>query len=195
LISEEIGDLVSPVLTRFGRLDILIHSAGLIIPSPVRNTHSADLRSQFGVNIWAPYLVTQSFLPYLIEAHGDVVFINSLITRTFGEGRAAYAATKHALKSFADSLREEVKTADVRVTTVFPGSTATPMQAKICTQVGKVYRPERLIQPRDIARTVVSTVALPRTTEITDIYMRPRSPASYVLASAICALSGIAFSL
>ena len=84
-----------------------------------------------------------------------------------------YAATQHALRAIADSLRAEVNPQGVRVLSVFPGRTATPMQARLCELEGKAYSPERLIQPEDIASTVIHALTLPRTAEITEISIRP----------------------
>ena len=84
-----------------------------------------------------------------------------------------YAATKAALKAMADSLREEVNPDGVRVLSIFVGRTATPMQAALHEAEGKEYRPERLLQPEDIASTIVHALCMPRTAEITEVDIRP----------------------
>jgi NADP-dependent 3-hydroxy acid dehydrogenase YdfG len=86
---------------------------------------------------------------------------------------AQYSATKHALKAIADSLREEVNAEGVRVVSVYPGRTATPMQAEVHELEGKPYKPERLMQPADVAEVVLTALTLPRTTEVTDLMVRP----------------------
>jgi NADP-dependent 3-hydroxy acid dehydrogenase YdfG len=86
---------------------------------------------------------------------------------------AQYAATKHALRAFTNSLRQEVNADSVRVLSVFLGRTATPMQQAIHAQEGKPYHSERLIQPEDVAAVVVNALSLPRTAEVTEIHMRP----------------------
>jgi NADP-dependent 3-hydroxy acid dehydrogenase YdfG len=84
-----------------------------------------------------------------------------------------YAASKHALRAVADSLRDEVNPSCIRVQSVYLGRTATPMQAAIHAAEGKPYQPELLIQPEDVASTIIHAVGLPRTAEITEISMRP----------------------
>jgi NADP-dependent 3-hydroxy acid dehydrogenase YdfG len=84
-----------------------------------------------------------------------------------------YAATKHALKAIADSLRAEVNTYGVRVLSIYPGRTATPMQAAVYKMEGKTYEPEKLMQPKDVAEVVMDALSLPRTAEVTDIHIRP----------------------
>ncbi len=61
----------------------------------------------------------------------------------------------------------------LRVLSVFLGRTASPMQAAIHRLEGREYRPERLIQPQDVATVVINALSLPRSVEVTDISMRP----------------------
>ena len=82
------------------------------------------------------------------------------------------------MRALADSTREEVNSQGVRVTTIFLGRTATARQAAVFTMEQRAYTPERLIQPSDIASVVVGLVLLPRTSEVTEIRMRPRLPPS-----------------
>jgi NADP-dependent 3-hydroxy acid dehydrogenase YdfG len=84
-----------------------------------------------------------------------------------------YAATQHGLKAIADSLREEVNPYGIRVLSIYPGRTATPLQKRLHEAEGKLYRPEALLQPSDIASVVIHSLALPKTAEVTDIHIRP----------------------
>jgi NADP-dependent 3-hydroxy acid dehydrogenase YdfG len=104
---------------------------------------------------------------------GQIVFINSSSGRHAKANAGHYGATKHALKGFADSLREEVNASGVRVLSLFLGRTATPMQAAIHEFEGRSYRPDALIQPEDVAFVVAASLSLARNAEITDISMRP----------------------
>jgi NADP-dependent 3-hydroxy acid dehydrogenase YdfG len=88
-------------------------------------------------------------------------------------GVAQYAATKHALKAIADSLREEINDDGVRVLSVFLGRTATPMQAAVHEMEGREYYPELLLQPEDVASVIINALSLPRSAEVTDIIVRP----------------------
>jgi short-subunit dehydrogenase len=86
------------------------------------------------------------------------VFINSTAGLTASANVAQYAATKHALRAIADSLREELNPDGVRVVSVYPGRTATPLQARLHTLEGRDYRPDRLAQPEDVASVVMSAL-------------------------------------
>lgn len=158
----------------FGGVDILVHSIGLFRAGPIATSPVEDLDAQYRVNLRVPYLLTQELLPSLIERRGQVVFVNSSAGFHPARGNwGAYSATKHGLRALADSLRDEVNKKGVRVLTVFPGRTATPMQEEVHRFEGKPYDPSHFLQPEDIAASVVQALRLPRTAELTDLHIRP----------------------
>lgn len=101
------------------------------------------------------------------------MFINSSQALRATAGLGQYAATKHAMKAVADSLRDEVNADGVRVTSIFLGRTASERQRAVFATERRTYPPERLIQRADVAQVVLSLLRLPRTAEVTDIVMRP----------------------
>jgi len=158
----------------FGGVDLLIHSIGLFRAGPIETSPVEDLDAQYRVNLRVPYLLTQELLPSLIERQGQVVFVNSSAGFHPARGNwGAYAATKHGLRAFADSLRDEVNRKGVRVLSVFPGRTATAMQEEVHRFEGRPYDPSRFLQPEDVAAAVVQALRLPRTAELTDLHIRP----------------------
>jgi NADP-dependent 3-hydroxy acid dehydrogenase YdfG len=169
----EIKGLVSQLEQDFGRVDILVHSAGILRLGPLRDVPVADLDSQYQAHVRAPYLLTQALLPMLTASQGEVVFINSSIVFTNRAETGQYAATKYALQALANSLRDEVNDLGIRVLSIYPGRTATLLQAASHQRAGKPYHPERLLQPEDVAAMVLSALRLPRTAEVTDIRIRP----------------------
>lgn len=172
-IDDDVRHLTRDFQRNFGAIDILIHSAGVISMGKIERASIEGFDLQYRINVRAPYLLTQAFLPMLKLRRGQVVFINSSAGLTAKAGVAQYAATKHALKAVADSLREEVNADGVRVLSVYPGRTASPMQASVHAMEDKIYVPEKLMQPEDVATVVLSALCLPRTTEVTDISVRP----------------------
>jgi short-subunit dehydrogenase len=153
LSDQELRGLKKQVMKSSGGVDILVHSAGVIARSNVGNASTKDLDWQYRSNVRAPFALTQLLLPTLIQRKGYIVFINSTAGLVGAAGVSQYAATKHALRGLADSLREEIGAQGVRVLSVFLGRTATAMQAKVHKWEGKGYKPERLIQPEQVART------------------------------------------
>ncbi|HEV8724156.1 MAG TPA: SDR family oxidoreductase [Candidatus Binatia bacterium] len=172
-VREDIQKFVGAVTKTQGRVDALIHSAGVIALGTLESSPVEDLEWQLNTNVIAPYALTRALLPLLKSGKGQVVCINSTAGIQADAGVAQYAATKHALRAFTNSLRQEVNADSVRVLSVFLGRTATPMQQAIHAQEGKPYHSERLIQPEDVAAVVVNALSLPRTAEVTEIHMRP----------------------
>ncbi len=154
-------------------IDILVHSAGAIGLGSLERAPVAELDRQYRVNVRAPYALTRRLLPWLRSRRGQVVFLNSSAGLQARGGVGQYAATKHALRAVADSLRDDVNADGVRVLSVFLGRTASPMQAAVHRLEGRAYRPDRLVQPEDVAAVVLAALALPRTAEVTDVVIRP----------------------
>lgn len=172
-VEEEIAKLKQTIEHDFGRVDILVHSAGIYSTDPVEKAPASDFDKLYRLNLRAPYLLTQSLIPMLRAQKGQVVFINSSVGIKSKAHIAQYAATKHALKAVADSLREELNKDGVRVLSIYLGSTATSMQERIHKIEGRIYHPELLLQPDDVASIIISSLRLPRTAEVTDINIRP----------------------
>jgi len=161
--------LASALLRDHGGVDILVHAAGVFEPG----TDDAKLDRQYRTNVRAPLILTRALLPSLRSRQGQIVFVNSSAGLNARAASGSYAATKHALKALADGLREEVNPDGVRVLSVFPGRTATPMQEQVHATEGRPYRAELLMQPEDVASIVVHALTLPRRAEVTEIMIRP----------------------
>jgi NADP-dependent 3-hydroxy acid dehydrogenase YdfG len=172
-VDDHIERLKSDVQQAFGQVDVLVHSAGIFAQGKLQSASIEDLDRQYRTNVRAPYLLTQGLLPLLKVRPGQIVFINSSVGLRARADVSQYAATKHALKAIADSLREEVNADGIRVLNVFPGRTATPGQEAIFRLEARTYRPELLLQAEDVAAVVLNALTLPRTAEVTDISIRP----------------------
>ena len=154
-------------------VDVLVHAAGDIVLGDMNSSTIDDLDRQYKINLRAPYLLTQKLLPRVRARRGQVVFINSSMGVHARANVGQYAATKHALKAVADSLRDEVNPYGVRVLSIFAGRTASAMQETIHRLENKAYDAQLLLQPEDIASVVIHALTLPRTAEVTDIHIRP----------------------
>ena len=170
---NEIEQLGQFVRDQFERLDILVHCAGAIAHGKLESTPISALDRQYVANVRGPLLLTQTLLPLLKKPCGQVVFINSSLGITTRAGTGCFAATQHAFKAIADSLREEVNNESVRVLSVFTGRTATPRIQALHADEGRPYHPELLLQPADVACVVLNALSLPWTAEVTNITIRP----------------------
>ncbi|MCT9819163.1 SDR family oxidoreductase [Microbacterium sp. W1N] len=154
-------------------VDTVIHAAGIVDLGEVADLPLSAWTSQVTVNLVAPAELTRLVLPRVRAAKGQVVFVNSGAGLTAHPQWAAYAASKHGLKALADALRGEEAPHGVRVTTVYPGRTATPMQAKVHEQEGADYRPEAFIDPASVVTAILTAIDLPRDAVISDVTVRP----------------------
>lgn len=155
------------------RIDSLLHVAGIVDLGTVADLAPTLWEQQLAVNLVAPAELTRLLLPVLRVSRGQVVFVNSGAGLRANAGWGAYAASKHGLKALADALRAEEAEHGVRVTSIYPGRTATPMQERVHQQEGSEYDPERFISADAVATTILTALDLPRDAEITDLTVRP----------------------
>ncbi|MGC5362916.1 SDR family oxidoreductase [Streptomyces sp. DT24] len=176
-----VGDLGTPdrLSWAFGqqtmpdRIDSLLHVAGVVELGRIGELTPRAWHFQLNTNLVAPAELTRLLLPQLRMAKGHVLFVNSGAGLDAHAEWGAYAASKHGLKALADSLRHEEHASGVRVTSVYPGRTASPMQAKVHQQEGKEYDADRWMDPGSVATTILMALDLPRDAEVNDLTVRP----------------------
>ncbi|WP_310529811.1 SDR family oxidoreductase [Nocardioides sp.] len=159
-----------------GRVDSLLQVAGVVELAPVSRLRLHDWQEQLAVNLTSPAVLTREFLPHLRESRGIVVFVNSSAGLTANAEWSAYAASKFGLRTLADALRAEEVEHGVRVTTIYPSRTATPMQQKVHEQEGRTYDASRWISPETVVSTVLHVLDLPVDATIPDLTVRPVVP-------------------
>ena len=115
-------------LEKLGGLDVLVNNAGGVRAGRLEDTTEAEIRTMIEVNLVAPILLTRAALPAL-RASGDglVVNVTSGIALVAAPFYATYAGVKGGLSKFGESLRRELNGEGIRVMTVYPGATDTPM--------------------------------------------------------------------
>jgi NADP-dependent 3-hydroxy acid dehydrogenase YdfG len=155
------------------RLDVLVHSAGVGLLGAVADTPAATWRRQFEINVVAVAELTRLLLPALRATRGRVVLLNSGAGLTARAGWASYAASKFALRAFADALRAEESDNGVRVTSLYPGRVDTAMQRDVIAQENGVYRPESYLRPESVAGAVLLAVTAPDDAALTELVLRP----------------------
>lgn len=181
-VSTLVGDLAQPGRLSWAlskqslpdRIDSLVHAAGVVDLGSVGYLTPALWEQQLAVNLVAPAELTRLLLPVLRVSRGHVVFVNSGAGLRASPGWSAYAASKHGLRALADALRQEEAEHGVRVTSVYPGRTATPMQERVHRQEGQEYDAARFITPDAVATTILAALDLPRDAHLTDLTVRPQ---------------------
>ncbi|MFB8190836.1 SDR family oxidoreductase [Microbacterium sp. NPDC055988] len=176
-----VGDLAQPGRLSWAlskqqlpeRIDSLVHVAGVVDLGDVADLTAALWEQQLAVNLVAPAELTRLLLPVLRVSQGQILFVNSGAGLRANAGWSAYAASKHGLRALADALRAEETAHGVRVTSIYPGRTATPMQERVHQQEGQAYDPARFATPEAVVTTILTALDLPRDAEITDLTVRP----------------------
>jgi NADP-dependent 3-hydroxy acid dehydrogenase YdfG len=176
-----VGDLAEPSRLSWAlgqqsvpdRLDSLLHVAGTVELAPVGDLTPKVWNQLLAVNLTGPAELTRLLLPQLRLSQGHVVFVNSTAALSADAEWGAYAAAKAGLRVLADVLRAEEHSEGVRVTSVYPSRTDTPMQRKVKHAEGKSYDPTRLIDPDSLATLILTAITLPRDAELTDLTIRP----------------------
>ena len=166
--AEEIETTVEPIV----ELDVLVHNAGVAYPGRVAESSVEEWRATIEVNVLGAVSLTLPLLPALRAARGQVIFVNSGAGRNPSPGLASYAASKFALRAFADSLR--VDEPSLRVTSVFPGRIDTDMQRDLVAYEGGSYEPARFLKPSTVAQVIAQVIATPDDAHQHEIVIRPR---------------------
>ncbi len=173
LDDQSIKDFSNQFKHEVGELDVLIQNAGMLKMGSYEEATPEDLDKLYQINMRAPYALVHYLLPCFNEQFGQILCMNSTVRANAKISQ--YAATKHALKTLTDSLRAEVNDRQIRVMSLYAGRTATDMIKGVFEKENRLeqYKPDRLLQPEDIAHTIHHMLTLPMTAEITDLTIRP----------------------
>ncbi|MEU2786745.1 SDR family oxidoreductase [Streptomyces sp. NPDC007110] len=155
------------------RLDCLVHGAGVAQAGRIGEVGAQVWERTLAVNLVAAAELTRLLLPALRAARGQVVFMNSGAGVYAPPRLGAYAASKFGLKALAETLRAEEHEHGVRVTTVYPGETDTPMQVRLHEEFGLPYDPQAHMSPASVAAAVVMALGLPKDATMSDLMLRP----------------------
>jgi NAD(P)-dependent dehydrogenase (short-subunit alcohol dehydrogenase family) len=118
--------IVAAALSQLGRIDVIVHVAGILRLAPFAEAGPEVLDAQYAVNVRAPYALTHAALPHL-QSGASVVFISSNLAQVGFAGLAAYCGTKGAVDAMARAIALELAPAGIRVNTVAPGIVRTPL--------------------------------------------------------------------
>lgn len=170
---------VDKTIARFGKLDILVNSAGIIQAGGIENVDTAEYRRVFDVNLMATlYTCRAAIGPMKAQGSGDIINISSLAATKSGPAFSAYAASKHALNSMTDGLRQEVGAHGIRVSIVMPGATSTEVfdnisNEKVRDAIKSHVSKDGAMAPNDVADAIMLIVGMPRRTNVSVIAIRP----------------------
>jgi len=170
--------VVDSCLERLGGLDIVIANAGIGIIGSVADSDPADWRAMMDINYLGTANICQAALrPMLAQGRGDIVAIASAGGTKGYPDWSGYCATKWAVVGFMECLAQEVVSKGIRVSTICPGGVDTPFWDALNEDINRAGSEGRagLMQPADIAETVMLQLRLPRNVLVKRTLLFPTS--------------------
>lgn len=162
------------IVRHLPRVDVLVHSAGVLRNGTVADSPVQDWADSMTVNVVAVAAVTRALLPALRAAHGLVVTINSGSGLTATPASGAYCASKFALRAFSDSLRQEEREHGVRVTSLHPGRVDTDMQHELVEFEGAEYDADSYLDVDSVVRAARLAIDAGPDASVDMVSVRPR---------------------
>ena len=161
-VNSGVSDLIAAV----GRdpLDLLVNDAGVAIVKPFGEITSIEWEQTLGVNVTAPFLLTQRFAPEMPPG-ASIVNILSVAAKTGFANWSAYCMSKFALEGFSQSVREELRDRKIRVINVYPAATDT----EIWNQIEGKWPRHKMISPQDVASAVIYALSQPADVAVENI--------------------------
>jgi len=161
---ESLPDRAETALDLFGHVDCMVHNAGVALRDMAIRTELEIDQRIMATNYFGPVAITKALLPSMLDrGQGQFVVVGSLSGKYGGPLLSAYAASKHALHGFFESLRAEVHSRNIRITFVIPGFIRTPIAAHALTGGGATFGRsldvhERGMHPDECARRILKAV-------------------------------------
>ena len=152
-----------------GTPDILINNAGNFLPGNIYTEKEGTLEEMIEVNLYSAYHLTRAVLPEMMKAKkGHIFNMCSIASLAAYKNGGSYSISKFALLGFSKNLREELKPFNIKVTAVIPGALYTDSWS--ATDV----KPERIMQPEDVANMMYAASLLSPQACVEEILMRPQ---------------------
>jgi 3-oxoacyl-[acyl-carrier protein] reductase len=171
---DEVVDLFRFIDGEFGRLDVLVNNAGVGIFRHVRELSLDEWKHTLETNLYgAFYCSREALFRFGTDGGGYIVNISSMAGANAFAGGAAYNASKFGLTGFTEAMMQDVRSENVRVSYVMPGSVATEFSGRASTE-GANWK----IWPEDIADIVRLLLQMPERTLVSRVEVRPARPKS-----------------
>jgi 3-oxoacyl-[acyl-carrier protein] reductase len=171
---EAVPPAVQEIASALGEIGVLINNAGILIAKPLEELTLDDWDSTMETNVRSLFLMTRAVLPAMRRRReGTIVNVSSLAGKNGLVGGTAYSASKHAVLGFSRSLMLEARKDNIRVIAICPGSVATVM---LQDQPLLKADPTKILQPEDVADTILHAIRLPVRAMVSELDIRPTNP-------------------
>ena len=167
---ENANKLKEKYFSSFSTIDILINASGIGIIKPTENLSETDFMKTLMINLFSPFLIIKSFLPEMkSEKKGLIIHIPGVLGKVPMAGAAAYSASKYGLVGMLQSIREEIKRTDIRITNIFMGGVDSPFWDNIDLRVQK----EKMITSEEAAKAIWFLCQQPNSGVISEMVLQP----------------------
>jgi NADP-dependent 3-hydroxy acid dehydrogenase YdfG len=171
--------IVDDTVACFGRLDIVVNSAGILLPSTVEHADIAEWRRILDVNLMATLFTCRAAIPIMrAQSGGDIINISSLAARRPSSVFNSYSTSKFGLRALSEGLRQEVGESGIRVCTIEPGVTVTEIansipEDSVRQALINLTHKDGSMPPEDVAAAIVFVVSLPPRANVSELLIRP----------------------
>lgn len=165
---EEVIAFAQQISATFSTVDILVNNAGLFVPGSLHEQEDGLLESLMATNVYSAYHLTRQLLAGMkTNRKGHIFNMCSTASYTSYPNGGAYSITKFALLGFSKNLREELKSHNIKVTSLSPGPTLT------ASWEGFEAPPRRMMEPADVANLLWGAYTLSEQAVVEEVIMRP----------------------
>jgi NADP-dependent 3-hydroxy acid dehydrogenase YdfG len=166
-----VSAMVASVEQVWGRVDILINSAGLFQTAPLAETTNALWDDMWQTNVNGTFYPTRAVVPGMLKrGTGTIVVMSSVAAHRAYSGNAAYSASKYAVTGFARALSSEVRRKGVRVINVMPGPVNTPIWGEKDTPMAR----DEMLTAQEVAQATINAMTVSSTQVIEDVLLLPQ---------------------
>ncbi|MBP6455764.1 MAG: SDR family oxidoreductase [Chitinophagaceae bacterium] len=168
-LKNEVDNFAKNCLENFEKIDVLINNAGYFIPGNIRDEADGTLEKMLNTNLFSAYHLTRKILPNMIKNNvGHIFNISSVAGIKAYPMGGSYSISKFALEGFSKNLREELKTKNIKVTSIISGATYTNSWSE------SGIEPSRIMQASDVADALFSAIRLSKNAVIEELILRPQ---------------------
>jgi NADP-dependent 3-hydroxy acid dehydrogenase YdfG len=175
---SEANAFIARTHERFGRLDVLVNNAGVMLLGSIEGAPTEEWRRMIHVNVMGVLYCTHGALPLMrAQGGGDIVNISSVGGRVLGRYSGVYSLTKFGIGAFSEALRQENVETGIRVTLIEPGRVDTELRThvreEVVREIGGAFAGVVPLSAEHVAEAVLYAVGQPKGVSINEILLRP----------------------
>jgi short-subunit dehydrogenase len=169
-VPEQVEQLKRKFFEQFSTIDILVNAAGIGIIKNMDTLNEEEFMRSLQYNLYAPFLLVKAFLPAMKETKkGLIINIPGVLGKVPMAGAAAYSASKYGLVGMMQSIREELKRTEIRITNLFLGGVDSAFWDNIDLKVQR----DKMIQAEEAAKAIWFLSQQPSSAVVSEMVLQP----------------------